>query len=149
MSDLARLRIWDDQAIRGALSWYLDVAENRRPAKYRIAATVATQLDPGQAARTPSGSNSTAWRISSSSRSTTRPFCIRRRCSRAPSLLRGVNPGGRRATEQRRHDDWMRRSPSAHGIAAGVALERRLYAAVFTWRAASKAKGLIIEYRCA
>jgi hypothetical protein len=24
MSDLARLRIWDDQAIRGALSWYLD-----------------------------------------------------------------------------------------------------------------------------
>jgi hypothetical protein len=26
MSDLARLRIWDDQAIRGALSWYLDVA---------------------------------------------------------------------------------------------------------------------------
>jgi hypothetical protein len=46
MSDLARLRIWDDPAIRGALSWYLDVAENRRPAKFRIAATVATQLDP-------------------------------------------------------------------------------------------------------
>jgi hypothetical protein len=109
MSDLARLRIWDDQVIRGALWWYLDVAENRRQAKFRSAATVATQLDPGQAART----------------------------------------GGRRATEQRSHDDWMRRSPSARGIAAGVALERRLYAAVFTWRAASKAKGLIIEYRCA
>jgi hypothetical protein len=46
MSDLARLRIWDDPAIRGALSWYLDVAENRRPAKFRIAATVATGLDP-------------------------------------------------------------------------------------------------------
>ena len=46
MSDFARLRIWDDPAIRGALSWYLDVAENRRPAKFRIAATVATQLDP-------------------------------------------------------------------------------------------------------
>src|SRR5215469_4293742 len=46
MSDLARLRIWDDPAIRGALSWYLDVAENRRPAKFRIAATVAMQLDP-------------------------------------------------------------------------------------------------------
>jgi len=46
MSDLARLRIWDDPAIGGALSWYLDVAENRRPAKFRIAATVATQLDP-------------------------------------------------------------------------------------------------------
>src|SRR5258708_16004118 len=46
-------------------------------------------------------------------------------------------------------DDWMRRSPSARGIAAGVALERKLYAAVITWRATSKAKGLIIEYRCA
>ena len=46
MSDLPQLRIWDDPAIRGALSWYLDVAENRRPAKFRIAATVATQLDP-------------------------------------------------------------------------------------------------------
>jgi putative pyruvate formate lyase activating enzyme len=46
MSDLAQLRIWNDPAIRGALSWYLDVAENRRPAKFRIAATVATQLDP-------------------------------------------------------------------------------------------------------
>jgi putative pyruvate formate lyase activating enzyme len=45
MSDLARLRIWDDPTIRGALSWYLDVAENRRPAKFRIAATVATPLD--------------------------------------------------------------------------------------------------------
>jgi putative pyruvate formate lyase activating enzyme len=46
MSDLARLRIGDDPAIRGALAWYLDVAENRRPAKFRIAATVATGLDP-------------------------------------------------------------------------------------------------------
>jgi putative pyruvate formate lyase activating enzyme len=46
MSDLAKLRVWDDPAIRGALSWYLDVAENRRPAKFRIARTVATQLDP-------------------------------------------------------------------------------------------------------
>ena len=45
MSDLARLTIWDDPAIRSALSWYLDVAQNRRPAKFRIAATVATQLD--------------------------------------------------------------------------------------------------------
>ena len=46
MSDLDRLSVWDDPAIRGALSWYLDVAENRRPAKFRIAATIATQLDP-------------------------------------------------------------------------------------------------------
>jgi putative pyruvate formate lyase activating enzyme len=46
VGDLANLTIWGDPAIRGALSWYLDVAENRRPAKFRIAATVATQLDP-------------------------------------------------------------------------------------------------------
>ena len=46
MSDLARLKIWDDPAIRDSLSWYLDVAENRRPAKFRIAATLATQIDP-------------------------------------------------------------------------------------------------------
>ncbi len=46
MSDLANLRIWDDPAIRDALSWYLDVAENRRPAKFRIAATLSTELNP-------------------------------------------------------------------------------------------------------
>ena len=46
MSDLTKLRIWDDPAIHNALSWYLDVAENRRPAKFRIAATVAAGLDP-------------------------------------------------------------------------------------------------------
>ena len=46
MSDLEHLKIWDDPAIRDALSWYLDVAENRRPAKFRIAATLATQIDP-------------------------------------------------------------------------------------------------------
>jgi putative pyruvate formate lyase activating enzyme len=46
MSDLAGMRIWDDPAIHNALSWYLDVAENRRPAKFRIAATVAAGLDP-------------------------------------------------------------------------------------------------------
>jgi hypothetical protein len=46
MSDLARLRIWDDPAIRDSLSWYLAVADNRRPAKFRIAATLPTQLDP-------------------------------------------------------------------------------------------------------
>ena len=44
MGDLAKLTIWDDPSIRSALSWYLDVAENWRPAKFRIAATVATLL---------------------------------------------------------------------------------------------------------
>jgi putative pyruvate formate lyase activating enzyme len=48
MGDLAHLRIWEDAAIRDALSWYLDVAENRRPAKFRIAATLATDLDPAE-----------------------------------------------------------------------------------------------------
>ena len=46
MSDLAHLKIWNDPAIRDSLSWYLNVAENRRPAKFRIAATLATQTDP-------------------------------------------------------------------------------------------------------
>jgi hypothetical protein len=36
MSDLARSKIWDDPA---------STAENRRPAKFRIAATVVTQID--------------------------------------------------------------------------------------------------------
>src|SRR5262249_37530003 len=40
-------------------------------------------------------------RISLSSRLMTIPFCIRRRCSRAPFLLRGVSPHGRRTAEQR------------------------------------------------
>lgn len=45
MSQLERLSIWDDPAVRDALTWYLEVAENRRPAKFRIAATVGTDLD--------------------------------------------------------------------------------------------------------
>src|SRR6516165_3315341 len=47
MTDLPNLAIWHDPAITSALSWYLDVAENRRPAKFRIAATVATPVDLG------------------------------------------------------------------------------------------------------
>ena len=38
MSELGTLRVWNDPAILAALSWYLDVAANRRPAKFRIAA---------------------------------------------------------------------------------------------------------------
>jgi putative pyruvate formate lyase activating enzyme len=48
MSDLGTLRVWNDPAILAALSWYRDVAENRRPAKFQIAATVATELDPAE-----------------------------------------------------------------------------------------------------
>ena len=46
MSDLGSLSVWQDSAIRGALSWYLAVAENQHPAKFRIAATLATDIDP-------------------------------------------------------------------------------------------------------
>src|SRR5262245_26257868 len=46
MLNLGLLRVWQDPAIQGALSWYLEVAENRRPAKFRIAATLATDIDP-------------------------------------------------------------------------------------------------------
>ena len=49
MGPLERLRIWDDPAIRDALAWYLDVAENRRPAKFRIAVTVPISFDPATA----------------------------------------------------------------------------------------------------
>jgi putative pyruvate formate lyase activating enzyme len=48
MSELGTLRVWKDPAILTALSWYLDVAENRRPAKFHIAATIATELDPAE-----------------------------------------------------------------------------------------------------
>ena len=40
MSGLAHLGIWNDQAVRDALSWYPAVAENRRPAEF-----LATELD--------------------------------------------------------------------------------------------------------
>jgi putative pyruvate formate lyase activating enzyme len=46
VSDLGSLSVWQDFAIRGALSWYLAVAENEHPAKFRIAATLATDIDP-------------------------------------------------------------------------------------------------------
>jgi putative pyruvate formate lyase activating enzyme len=46
MGQLDRLRIWNDPAIRDALAWYREVAENRRPAKFRIAATIAADFDP-------------------------------------------------------------------------------------------------------
>jgi hypothetical protein len=48
VSGLARHGIWNDLAVRDALSWYLAVAENWRPAKFRIVATVVAQLISGQ-----------------------------------------------------------------------------------------------------
>lgn len=45
MSQFEHLSIWRDPGIRSALAWYLEVAENRRPAKFRVAATIATERD--------------------------------------------------------------------------------------------------------
>ncbi|HXF86978.1 MAG TPA: radical SAM protein [Xanthobacteraceae bacterium] len=49
MGQLDRLQIWNDPSLCEALAWYRDVAENRRPAKFRIAATVPVDLDPDAA----------------------------------------------------------------------------------------------------
>ena len=37
MSDLSSLRIWREPDLKGLMSWYRAVADNRRPAKFRIA----------------------------------------------------------------------------------------------------------------
>jgi putative pyruvate formate lyase activating enzyme len=52
MAELDRLDIWNDPFVRDALAWYRDVAANRRPAKFRIAATVpvACRLDADESA---------------------------------------------------------------------------------------------------
>jgi putative pyruvate formate lyase activating enzyme len=44
MKALGQLWVWDDPAIKNRLSWYLAVAENRKPAKFRIARTVPAAL---------------------------------------------------------------------------------------------------------
>jgi putative pyruvate formate lyase activating enzyme len=41
--------MWIDPEVRDALGWYLDVAENRRPAKFRIASTLPVNVDPASA----------------------------------------------------------------------------------------------------
>ena len=49
MGDFAELPVWRETATVRALSWYLDVAENRMPAKFRIAATIATAVNLDEA----------------------------------------------------------------------------------------------------
>src|SRR5262245_46730520 len=44
MRDFDRLWVWQDPALAGSLTWYRAVALNRRPAKFRIAATIPTGL---------------------------------------------------------------------------------------------------------
>ena len=46
MSRFEQLDIWNDPAIRNQFTWYLGVAENRMPAKFRIAATIPCRIDP-------------------------------------------------------------------------------------------------------
>jgi len=45
MSEFDQLWVWSDPAIASSLGWYREVAENRRPAKFRIARTLAVTLD--------------------------------------------------------------------------------------------------------
>ncbi len=44
MTGFDRLWVWDDPALAGSLRWYREVAANRKPAKFRIAATVPVAL---------------------------------------------------------------------------------------------------------
>ena len=44
-ADFDRLWVWDDPAHADALDWYRAVATNARPAKFRIAATIAAAVD--------------------------------------------------------------------------------------------------------
>jgi putative pyruvate formate lyase activating enzyme len=44
MTEFDRLRPWSDPATRRRLGWYREVAANRRPAKFRIAATIPLAL---------------------------------------------------------------------------------------------------------
>ena len=44
MTELDQLRVWNDPATRRRLGWYREVAANRRPAKFRIAATIPLGL---------------------------------------------------------------------------------------------------------
>ena len=44
MGEFSQLQVWRDPAIAGALAWYRQVAENRMPARFRIAATISVTL---------------------------------------------------------------------------------------------------------
>ena len=44
MTEFDRLRVWSDPATRRRLGWYREVAANRRPAKFRIAATIPLEV---------------------------------------------------------------------------------------------------------
>ncbi len=48
-TDFDRLWAWSDPALAASLAWYREVANNRRPAKFRIARTVPLALAPEDA----------------------------------------------------------------------------------------------------
>ncbi|MHC4974347.1 MAG: radical SAM protein [Planctomycetota bacterium] len=52
MTEFEQLRVWSDPAVAKSLGWYRAVAENRKPAKFRIARTVASSLVPEAAPET-------------------------------------------------------------------------------------------------
>ena len=48
-TEFDRLSVWGDPAITEHLAWYREVAGNRKPAKFRIAATIPLSLVPDEA----------------------------------------------------------------------------------------------------
>jgi hypothetical protein len=62
MSDLPKLRIWDEPAIRGALSWYLNVAEIGVRPSFALPRHLPRTSILRQAARVSSGPSSTVSR---------------------------------------------------------------------------------------
>ena len=44
MTDFEQLWVWRDPALARSLGWYTAVAANRKPAKFRIAATIPVSL---------------------------------------------------------------------------------------------------------
>ena len=44
MRGFDQLEVWHDEASRQGLAWYREVAANRRPAKFRIAATIPAEV---------------------------------------------------------------------------------------------------------
>ncbi len=53
MSSIADLSIWDDPQLADRLGWYRDVADDRQPAKFRIAASMALTLSQEALAEAP------------------------------------------------------------------------------------------------
>lgn len=49
MTAFGELWVWDDPALAKRLGWYRDVAENRLPARFRVARTVPLSLSPEDA----------------------------------------------------------------------------------------------------